>query len=158
MRQGYYFGGIGRALKQLSNELDRLKIDVHLSRALRFAHGKFHILLATDDGADLSEPINTSNGLSYITSLSVNQLALGSEMRPASEADGCYDRPAYYKLQRTVGKTGVGIIHHSRIIEIQWDDGDGILEQVYEDVLRYMSVNANASQFIAKIDIIKTLI
>lgn len=161
MRQGYYFGGIaGESLKRLDNELDRLKIDVHLSRALRFArkHGKSYILLATDDGADLSEPINTSKGLSYITSLSVNQLALGSEMRPASEADGCYDKPVYYKLQRAVGKTNVGIIHHSRIIEIQWDDGDGVLEQVYEDVLRYTSVNANAASLVheAKIDIIKT--
>lgn len=161
MRQGYYFGGIaGEPLKRLDNELDRLKIDVHLSRALRFArkHGKSYILLATNDGADLSEPINTSKGLSYITSLSVSQLALGSQMRPASEADGCYDKPVYYKLQRAAGKTGVGIIHHSRIIEIQWDDGEGVLEQVYEDVLRYTSVNANAASLVheAKIDIIKT--
>lgn len=161
MRQGYYFGGIsGDPLKRLDNELDRLKIDVHLSRALRFArkHGKSYILLATNDGADLSEPINTSKGLSYITSLSVSQLALGSQMRPASEANGCYDKPVFYKLQKGTGNTAPGIIHHSRIIEIQWDDGDGVLEQVYEDVLRYTSVNANAASLVheAKIDIIKT--
>lgn len=161
MRQGYYFGGIaGEPLKRLDNELDRLKIDVHLSRAMRLArkHGRSYILLATADNEPLNTPINTAKGLSYITSLSVTQLALGNEMRPASEAQGCYDKPVYYKLQRGVGNTGAGIIHHSRIIEIQWDDGDGVLEGVYEDVLRYTSVNANAASLVheAKIDIIKT--
>ena len=96
-RQGYYFGGIGgKELKKLDNELGRLKLDVHLSRAMRLSrlHGKSYILLATADNMPLDTPIDTRKGLSYITALSVSQLIAGSEMRPASEAQGCFDKPS----------------------------------------------------------------
>ena len=46
-RQGYYFGGIaGEQLQTLNDELDRLNIDVHLSRAMRLSrlHGKSYVL------------------------------------------------------------------------------------------------------------------
>ena len=161
-RQGYYFGGIaGKELKKLSNEFDRLKLDVHLSRAMRLSrlHGKSYILLATADNMALSEPLNKVNELSYITTLSVTQLAAGSEMRPASEAGGCYDKPVYYRLQKGIGSTGTEIIHHSRIIEIKWGDGGSVLQPLIDaELIRFASVNENASSLVheAKIDIIKT--
>lgn len=161
MRQGYYFGGIaGKELKKLGAEFDRLKLDVHLSRAMRLSrlHGKSYILLATADNMTLDTPINTGKGLSYITTLSVSQLAAGNEMRPASEAQGCYDKPVYYRLQKGAGSTGTEIIHHSRIIEIKWGDGDSVLQNIHSELLRFASVNANAASLVheAKIDIIKT--
>ena len=161
MRQGYYFGGIaGKELKKLDNELERLKLDVHLSRAMRLSrlHGKSYILLATADNKALSEPLNSVKGLSYITTLSVTQLAAGSDLRPASEAGGCYDKPVYYRLQKGLRSTGTDIIHHSRIIEIKWSDGDSILQNIHAELLRFASVNANAASLVheAKIDIIKT--
>ena len=161
MRQGYYFGGIaGKELKKFENELNRLKLDVHLSKAMRLSrlHGKSYILLATADNKKLSEPMNSVKGLSYITTLSVTQLAAGNDMRPASDAGGCYDKPMYYRLQKGVGSTGTEIIHHSRIIEIVWGDGDSILQNIHSELLRFASVNANAASLVheAKIDIIKT--
>ena len=161
MRQGYYFGGIaGKELKKLDNELERLKLDVHLSRAMRLSrlHGKSYILLATADNKALSEPLDSVKGLSYITTLSVTQLAAGNDMRPASDAGGCYDKPMYYRLQKGVGSTSTEIIHHSRIIEIVWGDGDSILQNIHSELLRFASVNANAASLVheAKIDIIKT--
>ena len=161
MRQGYYFGGIaGKELKKFENELNRLKLDVHLSKAMRLSrlHGKSYILLATADNKKLSEPMNSVKGLSYITTLSVTQLAAGNDMRPASDAGGCYDKPMYYRLQKGVGSTGSEIIHHSRIIEIVWGDGDSILQNIHSELLRFASVNANAASLVheAKIDIIKT--
>lgn len=161
-RQGYYFSGIaGKELKKLSNEFDRLRLDVHLSRAMRLSrlHGKSYILLATADNMALSEPLNKVNELSYITTLSVTQLAAGSEMRPASEAGGCYDKPVYYRLQKGIGSTGTEIIHHSRIIEIKWGDGGSVLQPLIDaELIRFASVNENASSLVheAKIDIIKT--
>lgn len=159
-RQGYYFGGIaGVQLQKLISELDRLKIDVHLSKAMSLArlHGKSYILLATNDNKPLSEPINTSKGLSYITTLSISKLAAGSEMRPASEAQGEYDKPVYYRLQQGTG-TPNQIVHHSRLIEIKWRGGDSVLQSIHAELLRYASVNANAASLVheAKIDIIKT--
>lgn len=161
MRQGYYFAGIaGKNLQRLDVELTRLKLDVHLRKAMRLSrlHGKSYILLATADNLDLSEPINTSKGLSYITTLSITQLAAGNVMRPASEAGGCYDKPVFYKLQKGVGDTGTGIIHHSRIIEVKWGDGESVMQTIHSELLRFASVNANAASLIheAKIDIIKT--
>lgn len=161
MRQGYYFGGIaGKELKTLNNELDRLKLDVHLSTAMRWSrlHGKAYILLATADNAPLSMPIQTSKGLSYITALSISQLAPGTEFLPASEAGGYYDKPKYYRLQKTVGATAGSIIHHSRVIEVVWGDGKSVMQRVYDELLRFAGVNANAASLVheAKIDIIKT--
>lgn len=163
MRQGYYFGGIaGKQLKTLNNELDRLKIDVHLSKAMRLSrlHGKSYILLATADNLPLSMPINTSKGLSYITTLSVSQLQAGSELLPASEAFGHYDKPKYWKMQKRLDNTVVAneIIHHSRIIEVVWVDGKSVLQKIHDELLRFASVNANAASLVheAKIDIIKT--
>lgn len=161
-RQGYYFGGIaGKELKKLSSEFDRLKLDVHLSRAMRLSrlHGKSYILLATADNMVLSEPLKKVNELSYITTLSVTQLAAGSEMRPASEAGGCYDKPVYYRLQKGIGSTGTEIIHHSRIIEIKWGDGGSVLQPLIDaELIRFASVNENTASLVheAKIDIIKT--
>ena len=159
-RQGYYFGGIaGDQLQKLNNELDRLKIDVHLSKAMSLArlHGKSYILLATNDAMPLSTPINTSKGLSYITTLSISKLAAGSEMRPASEAQGEYDKPVYYRLQQGAGMPNQ-IVHHSRLIEIKWRGGDSVLQSIHAELLRYASVNSNAASLVheAKIDIIKT--
>ena len=160
-RQGYYFSGIaGEDLQKLDDELDRLNIDVNLSRAMRLArlHGKSYILLATADDLPLSEPIKTNSGLSYITTLSVTQLAAGSEMRPASEASGAYDKPIWYRLQKSVGVTAGTIVHHSRIIEVIWGDGESVLQSIHSELLRFASVNANAASLVheAKIDIIKT--
>ena len=161
-RQGYYFGGIaGKELKKLDNELERLKLNVHLSEAMRLSrlHGKSYILLATADNKALSTPIDAVKGLSYITALSISQLAAGSDMRPASEAGGCYDKPIYYKLQKSVGSTATGIIHHSRIIEIKWARGKSVLQRLIDgELIRYASVNENAASLVheAKIDIIKT--
>lgn len=161
MRQGYYFGGIaGEELKKLDAELDRLRLDVHLSRAMRLSrlHGKSYILLATADNLALNTPINTAKGLIYITTLSVSQLTASREMRPASEAGGCYNKPVYYRLQKGVGSTSTETIHHSRIIEIVWGDGESILQNIHAELLRFASVNANAASLVheAKIDIIKT--
>lgn len=160
-RQGYYFGGIaGEQLKKLTDELDRLSLDVHLSKAMRLSrlHGKSYILLATADAIPLDEQINTTKGLSYITTLSVSQVAAANEMLPASEAGGRYDKPRYYRLQHGVGITSGSIIHHSRIIEVVWGDGKSVLEKIHDELLRFASVNANAASLVheAKIDIIKT--
>lgn len=160
-RQSYYFGGIaGNDLQRLDDELDRLSIDVHLSRAMRLSrlHGKSYILLATADNMELNEPLNKVSELSYITTLSVTQLAAGSEMRPASEASGAYDKPVWYQLQKSVGVTAGTIIHHSRIIEVTWGDGESVLQSIHSELLRFASVNANAASLVheAKIDIIKT--
>ena len=160
-RQGYYFGGIaGKELQKLTDELDRLKLDVHLSKAMRLSrlHGKSYILLATADNKALSEPMRDASDLSYITTLSISQLVAGNDMRPASEAGGCYDKPIYYKLRKSVGDTSAGIIHYSRIIEIVWSDGKSIIEKIHAELLRFASVNANAASLVheAKIDIIKT--
>lgn len=160
-RQGYYFGGIaGEQLQKLTDELDRLSLDVHLSKAMRLSrlHGKSYILLATADAIPLDEQINTTKGLSYITTLSVSQVAAANEMLPASEAGGCYDKPRYYRLQHGVGITSGSIIHHSRIIEVVWGDGKSVLEKIHAELLRFASVNANAASLVheAKIDIIKT--
>lgn len=160
MRQGYYFGGIaGKELKKLDAEFDRLKLDVHLSCAMRLSrlHGKSYILLATADNMTLDTPINTVKGLSYITTLSVSQLAAGNEMRPASEAQGEYDKPVYYRLQQGAGMPNQ-IVHHSRLIEIKWRGGDSVLQSIHSELLRYASVNSNAASLVheAKIDIIKT--
>lgn len=163
MRQGYYFGGVaGKELKKLDNELDRLKLDTHLSKAMRLSrlHGKSYLLLAAADDMPLSMPINTSKGLSYITALSVSQLQAGNELLPASEASGCYDKPVYYRLQKRTDNKMIAneIIHHSRIIEIVWGEGDSIFQSIHGELLRFASVNANAASLVheSKIDIIKT--
>lgn len=161
MRQGYYFGGIaGKDLQKLNDEIDRLALDVHLGKAMRLSrlHGKCYILLATADNMPLSMQINTSKGLSYITTLSVSQLAAGNDLLPASEAAGRYDKPKYYRLQKNIGNTSGNIIHHSRIIEVVWGDGKSVIEKIHAELLRFASVNANAASLVheAKIDIIKT--
>ncbi|MGM8939545.1 anti-CBASS protein Acb1 family protein [Psychrobacter glaciei] len=160
-RQGYYFEGIaGEDLQKLDDEIDRLSIDVHLNRAMRLSrlHGKSYILLAADSDMPLITPFGDNDTLSYITTLSVSQLAAGSEMRPASEANGYYDRPVYYRLQKSMGGTAGSIVHHSRIIEVVWGDGKSVMEKIHDELLRFASVNANAASLVheAKIDIIKT--
>jgi len=160
-RQGYYFEGIaGTDLQKLNDELDRLSIDVHLNRAMRLSrlHGKSFILLAADSVKPLITPLGNNDALSYITTLSVSQLAAGSEMRPASEAGGYYDKPVYYRLQKSMGGTAGSIVHHSRIIEVVWGDGKGVMDKIHDELLRFASVNANAASLVheAKIDIIKT--
>ena len=160
-RQGYYFEGIaGEDLQQLDDEIDRLSIDVHLNRAMRLSrlHGKSYILLAADSDLPLMMPLSDNDTLSYITTLSVSQLVAGSEMRPASEANGYYDKPVYYRLQKSMGGTAGSIVHHSRIIEVVWGDGKSVMERIHDELLRFASVNANAASLVheAKIDIIKT--
>ena len=160
-RQGYYFEGIaGEDLQKLDDEIDRLSIDVHLNRAMRLSrlHGKSYILLAADSDMPLITPLGDNDTLSYITTLSVSQLAAGSEMRPASEANGYYDKPVYYRLQKSMGGTAGSIVHHSRIIEVVWGDGKSVMEKIHDELLRFASVNANAASLVheAKIDIIKT--
>lgn len=160
-RQGYYFEGIaGEDLQKLDDEIDRLSIDVHLSKAMRLSrlHGKSYILLAADSDLPLMMPLGDNDTLSYITTLSVSQLAAGGEMRPASEANGYYDKPVYYRLQKNMGGTAGSIVHHSRIIEVVWGDGKSVMEKIHDELLRFASVNANAASLVheAKIDIIKT--
>lgn len=160
-RQGYYFEGIaGDDLQKLDDEIDRLSIDVHLNKAMRLSrlHGKSFILLAADSDMPLMTPLGDNDRLSYIITLSVSQLAAGSEMRPASEANGYYDKPVYYRLQKSMGGTAGNVVHHSRVIEVVWGDGKSVMEKIHDELLRFASVNANAASLVheAKIDIIKT--
>ena len=90
-RAGYYFERLaGKQLDAMLAEVKRLKVDKHLRQATKLArlHGRSYILLAASDNQPLSMPMNTANGLSYITTLSVNHLkpsALTYQTLPASE-------------------------------------------------------------------------
>ena len=158
-RQGYYFNDLsGNGLDKLKTELKRLHIDEHLTRALKLArlHGKSYILLGMNDNQLLSMP-NRGGELSYITVLRKDQLNPTNERLSVSEALGFIDKPVYYQLQNTKGLVS-GLIHHTRILVIEWDDGESVLQTLHSELLRLASVNANVASLVheSKVDVIKT--
>lgn len=158
-RKGYYFTGVsGNALTRLNDELKRLKADTHLSQAVSWArlYGKAYILLASHDNDNLSQPINTAKGLSYIKALSVKHLTPTTEYLPASQAGGFFDKPKYYQIQNMQGI--IGVVHHSRVLVIEWQDGVSVLQKVHDELLRFASVNSNVASLVheSKVDVIKT--
>lgn len=156
-RQGYYFTGLaGEELQAFSAELVRLDLDSHLKTATRYArlHGLAYILLSTNDNANMSQPINLARGLSHITALSIEQLHESNEVLPASQAGGHYDRPKYYYLQMSGQRTLN--IHHSRVLVLKWEDGKSVLQSIYDELLRFASVNASVASLVheAKVDVV----
>lgn len=159
LRKGYYFSNIaGKQLTRLNDELKRLKADTHLAQAISWArlYGKAYILLASHDNEDLSKPINTAKGLSYIKALSVKHLSPTTEYLPASQAGGFFDRPKFYQIHNL--QNTLGLVHHSRILTIEWQDGVSVLQKVYDELLRFANVNNNVASLVheSKIDVIKT--
>lgn len=165
-RAGYCFERLaGKQLDAMLAEVKRLKLDKHLRQATKLArlHGRSYILLAANDNQPLSMPMNTANGLSYITALSVNHLkpsASTYQTLPASETGGDFDRPVFYQFQNINRQNDEmqGLIHHSRVIEMRWEDGEPVLQTIYDELIRFASVNANAASLVheSKIDVIKT--
>lgn len=158
-RKGYYFTGVaGKDLKRLNDELTRLKLNVHLAQAIKWArlYGKAYILLASHDNDNLSQPINTAKGLSYIKALSVKHLTPTTEYLPASQAGGFFDKPKFYQVNNV--KNLLGLVHHSRVLVIEWQDGVSVLQRVYDELLRFASINSNVASLVheSKIDVIKT--
>ncbi len=158
-RKGYYFTGVaGSSLTRLNAELKRLKVDTHLAQAVAWArlYGRAYVLLASHDNDDLTKPLNTAKGLSYIKALSIKQLSPTTEYLPASKAGGFFDKPKFYQIHNL--KNTLGLVHHSRILTIEWQDGASVLQKVYDELLRFASVNNNASSLVheSKIDVIRT--
>lgn len=158
-RKGYYFTGVaGSSLTRLNAELKRLKADTHLAQAVSWArlYGKAYVLLASHDNDDLTKPLNTAKGLSYIKALSVKQLSPTSDYLPASQAGGFFDKPRFYQIQNM--ENVLGLVHHSRVLVIEWQDGVSVLQKVYDELLRFARVNNNASSLVheSKIDVIRT--
>lgn len=160
-RQGYYFNNLdGEQLDRLADELARLKLNEHLACALKLArlHGKSYILLGVADNQELVMPLgNGKANLSYITVLRKDQLTASRERLSVSDAGGWLDQPVYYRLQHAKGLVG-GLIHHSRVLAVTWDDGDSVLQTLYSELLRFANVNANVASLVheSKVDVIKT--
>lgn len=162
-RNGYYFTGIAsKDLEKLKNKLKRLHIDEHLRQAVCWSrlYGKGFILLASADNLPLSMPFNSNRRLSFITALSPEHLSPTSEKLHASQTGGFFNRPAFYRLhgQDVDNLTNGQLIHYSRVIEISWEDGNAVLQTVYDELLRYASINNNVASLIheTKVDVIKT--
>lgn len=162
-RQGYYFNNLdGDALARLEREMARLRLNEHLTRALKLArlHGKSYVLLGVADNQELVMPLMPLRGkinLGYITVLRKDQLTTTSERLSVSEAGGFLDEPVYYRLQHDA-KIASGLIHHSRVLPVVWDDGESVLQTLYSELLRFASVNANVASLVheSKVDVIKT--
>lgn len=160
-RQGYYFDNLdGEQLDKLTSELTRLKLNERLIKALKLArlHGKSYVLLGVADNQELVMPlIKSKMPLSYVTVLRKDQLSATGDRLAVSETGGLLDQPVYYKLQNAKGLVG-GLIHHSRVLVVTWDDGDSVLQTLYGELLRFASVNANVASLVheSKVDVIKT--
>lgn len=160
-RQGYYFKNLGgNQLEKLKNETKRLKLDKHLVRALKLSrlHGKCYVFLGVADNRELVMPLSAGKvNLSYITVLRKDQLTATSERLSVSDAGGFMDMPVYYKLQNSKGLVG-GLIHHSRVMVVEWEDGKSVFQRLHSELLRFASINANVASLVheSKVDVIKT--
>lgn len=160
-RQGYYVNDLdGERLVNLYDEMARLRLNEHLITALKLArlHGKSYVLLGVADNQELVMPLSRGKiNLSYLTVLRVDQLIATRERLSVSEAGGFLDEPVYYRLQHDA-KIASGLIHHSRVLPVVWDDGESVLQTLYSELLRFASVNANVASLVheSKVDVIKT--
>lgn len=160
-RQGYYVNDLdGDELVNLYDEMARLRLNEHLMMALKLArlHGKSYVLLGVADNQELVMPLSRGKiNLSYMTVLRVDQLIATRERLSVSEAGGFLDEPVYYRLQHDA-KIASGLIHHSRVLPVVWDDGESVLQTLYSELLRFASVNANVASLVheSKVDVIKT--
>lgn len=160
-RQGYYVNDLdGERLVNLYDEMARLRLNEHLMMALKLArlHGKSYVLLGVADNQELVMPLSRGKiNLSYMTVLRVDQLIATRERLSVSEAGGFLDEPVYYRLQHDA-KIASGLIHHSRVLPVVWDDGESVLQTLYSELLRFASVNANVASLVheSKVDVIKT--
>lgn len=160
-RQGYYVNDLdGERLVNLYDEMARLRLNEHLMMALKLArlHGKSYVLLGVADNQELVMPLSKGKiNLSYMTVLRADQLIATRERLSVSEAGGFLDEPVYYQLQHDA-KIASGLIHHSRVLPVVWDDGESVLQTLYSELLRFASVNANVASLVheSKVDVIKT--
>lgn len=168
MRAGWYMSNVDADQSKLIRDACKyLKINKVLLKAMVLArlHGWSYLLVGATDSSDLEEPLDLGVGqLSFFTVLKREQLRnkKDGEMLSPMVTAGDVSMPVYYEVGAA---HDVKYIHHTRVIRIDAPDlvggEDGmpmpVLQQVYETLMRHVSVQANASSLVyeAKVDVIK---
>lgn len=168
IRSGWYFGKVDTEKNQaIINECKDLKLNKVLLKALALSrlHGWSYILVGVNDDTDLSEPLDMyEGGLGFFTVLKREQLKpkKDGENVSANITKGRYNEPEIYQMGSDYEPR---YVHYTRVIKIEAPDPVGgdddlpmpILQHVYETLIRYASVSANAGSLVyeSKIDIIR---
>lgn len=167
-RAGWYVSKVDADQSQLIRDACKyLKINKVLLKAMVLArlHGWSYLLIGATDSNDLEEPLDLGVGqLSFFTILKREQIRnkKDCEMLSPMLTAGDISMPSFYE----VGPAhATKYIHHTRVIRIDAPDlvggDDGmpmpVLQQIYETLMRHVSVQANASSLVyeAKVDVIK---
>lgn len=144
-----------------------LKVNKVLLKAMALArlHGWSYIMVGSTDNEDLAEPLDLGLGqLSFFSVLKREQIRnkKDSEMLSPMVTAGDISFPVFYEVGPSHNPK---YIHHTRIIRVDAPDliggDDGlpmpVLQQIYETLMRHVSVQANASSLVyeAKVDVIK---
>lgn len=168
LRAGWYYGKLEDDQNQaVIKEFKRLKVHKALLRAMVLSrlHGWSYILIGADDNVDLTEPLDIQiEGLSFLTVLKREQIKpkKDGECLSAAITGGSFTEPEMYQMGSDWNPK---YIHHTRVIRFDAPDPVGcddglpmpVLQQIYETLIRNVSVNANASSLVyeAKVDVFK---
>lgn len=172
LRAGWYWHDMSAsAVTRLDDGLKPLHVVERLQELLVKVrlYGWAFLMLGIDDGLTLDQPLDKSGikpgSLQFLTVLTDQELrpVPTSVIRPELSA-GRLALPEWYDL--VIANTPKGRVHHSRIIRMDQDEGIGdperkgwsVLQSIYQELLRYASVNAGAASLLheAKIDVIRT--
>lgn len=177
VRAGWYYAGITpEQMTGIEQAVQQLKIVPRLLQLLALArlYGTAYMLIGINDGLATTEPLERdrirAGNVQFLTVLPKKRMTLSTTKRPPEQADGRTDLPMFYTVQPEQNTGGRPFnVHHSRVIRLDQmslanttlhNDGTGmsVLQTVYDVVLRYASVNANAASLVheSKVDVIKT--
>lgn len=163
LRAGWYFDGLTEQQNtKLVSECTRLNLVPHLGRLLRYTrlYGVAYILLGINDNKQLNEPIDAirANSLQFLTVVKKGRIvAVTNRYLPLELTAGLEKQPEFYEYQRDNGQRVQ--IHYSRVIELKHgDDGESLLESLYNTLKQFASTNAGASSLVheAKVDVIRS--
>lgn len=162
LRAGWYFDGLSeQQSRKFMEACTRLQLVPQLGRLLRYTrlYGVAYLLLGVNDNKQLYEPLDVvrDNSLQFFTVVKKGCIeADTTRYLPLEMTAGLEKQPEFYKYQRDNGQRIQ--IHHSRVIELKHgDDGESLLEAIYNTIKQFASTNAGASSLVheAKVDIIR---
>lgn len=176
LRAGWYYHNANDSqISTIDDEIKRLKVIPRLLSLLASSrlYGTSYLLLGVADGLKASEPLDRTRirnrNLQFLTVLSKKHVTPSEQKLAPEQTLGDLNLPVYYMVNLNDGKSSFAV-HHSRVIRLdnlslvdtalttRQEIGVSVLQTVYDVVMRYASVNANAASLVheAKVDVIKT--
>lgn len=165
LRAGWYFDGLSEQQTVAFNEACRaLQLVPRIGRLLRLTrlYGKAYMLIGVSDtqSADqLAVPLTVirPRSLQFLTVVKKGRVVPGNVFLPLELTAGLEEQPEYYTYHKPNNSRVQ--IHHSRVIELKHgDDGESLLEALYNTLRQFAGTNAGASSLVheAKVDVIRS--